>query len=61
LWARAIEALRERGCVEMEVWVLAENAPAIGFYERKGCVLMGEGEFRVGGHEERVLGYRVEI
>ncbi len=61
LWDRAMEEFKERGCVEAHVWVLAENVPAIHFYERQGCVLMGEGEFAVGKHEERVLGYRVSL
>lgn len=61
LWDRAMEVFRERLCLEVHVWVLADNTPAIAFYERQGCVLMGEGEFRVGRHEERALGYRVEL
>lgn len=61
LWNRAMDEFRKRGCVEALVWVLAENAPAIGFYEHQGCVLVEEGEFRVGRHEERALGYRVEL
>lgn len=61
LWDRAMEVFKERGCVEAQVWVLADNALAIRFYEQQGCVLMGEGEFRIGRHEERALGYRVEL
>jgi ribosomal protein S18 acetylase RimI-like enzyme len=61
LWDGSMEVFKERGCVEAQVWVLAQNAPAIRFYERQGCVLMGEGEFAVGKHEERVLGYRVDV
>jgi ribosomal protein S18 acetylase RimI-like enzyme len=28
--------LRERGCDDIVLWVLPENEPAVGFYERRG-------------------------
>ena len=61
LWEASVGALRERGCTVMQIWVLEANGPAIGFYERHGCVAMARGTFAIGDHEEPVLGYRLDL
>ncbi|HEY4299334.1 MAG TPA: GNAT family N-acetyltransferase [Candidatus Didemnitutus sp.] len=46
---REAEALaRERGCTRLLLGVYAQNAAAIGFYERLGYVTVGTREFNVG-------------
>jgi GNAT superfamily N-acetyltransferase len=49
-----------RGYGDLLVWVLANNAPARGFYEHLGGVLVGEGSCLIGGTrlKEAAYGWR---
>ena len=60
LWTAGCQVLRERGCQEAEVWVLA-RARAVGFYNRIGLKRFDESLYRIGDHAERALGYRLEL
>jgi ribosomal protein S18 acetylase RimI-like enzyme len=41
LWQEAIKRMREKGFVEVTLWVLEGNERAIKFYERQGMVFDG--------------------
>lgn len=56
LWEAGIEALKIRGCSALWVWVLAQ-APAVGFYEARGCIRREQGTYTVADHTEAAYGY----
>ncbi len=60
LWRVALDDLKQRGCQEANVWVLAKG-PAVGFYEKMGCTRFAEGVFSLGEHGEAVWGYRIKL
>lgn len=58
LWEEVVEALRERGCEGMQIWVVARNARAIGFYQKLGSVAFSAGTVYLGGVGAESVGYR---
>jgi ribosomal protein S18 acetylase RimI-like enzyme len=60
LWNGCVDALRDHDCSGVQVWVL-ENAGALAFYRRRGCLLFGEGYYWVGRHTERALCCRLKF
>jgi ribosomal protein S18 acetylase RimI-like enzyme len=59
LWEEVVEALRDRGCEGMQIWVVAGNARAIRFYEKLGAVRFSSGMVYVGEVGAASIGYRV--
>lgn len=60
LWERSITELQSRGCSRMDIWTL-ERADAKRFYEARGAIARGAGDFVVGGHREVAIGYVLDI
>jgi GNAT superfamily N-acetyltransferase len=61
LWEASLAAFRERGCAHMEVWTVAQNTAAIGFYQRRGASPIGECSGTFGTRAERLLGFGVDL
>jgi GNAT superfamily N-acetyltransferase len=49
--------LRDKGLVPFLLWVLKDNAPARGFYERCGGTLAGEAPVEIGGRSYQKVAY----
>lgn len=60
LWDAGCARLRELGCPAAWVWTI-ERANAVKFYEKQGCTRADQGNYYVGKHRERAIGFRLEL
>lgn len=60
LFQRGADWLRESGLVPFVLWVLKDNAPARGFYERLGGALVGEQLIELSGRPYPEVAYAWE-
>jgi ribosomal protein S18 acetylase RimI-like enzyme len=58
LWDSTVDALRERGCTSMQIWVVATNSRAIRFYEKQGAIPFAAGKAFLDGVPAEEVGYR---
>jgi ribosomal protein S18 acetylase RimI-like enzyme len=61
LFSAACSDLARRGLAPVLVWVLADNQPARGFYERLGGRPIAVGDERLGGTRLSKIAYLFEV
>ena len=60
LFERGADWLRAHGLVPFVLWVLKDNAPARGFYEKRGGRLVGEQPIEIGARSYPEVAYAWE-